>query len=355
MKYAKMTCLAMAFMLPCVLLGLYSKSQAVAQEQPEYVGAELCAGCHQDTAKTWALTVHRQTLFNDEPSKKGCQSCHGPGAEHIASGGDPAKIIRPEKLKPSQTAAICTKCHTQANVTLWATSLHSRSKVSCTDCHDVHSPTTKMMSKAVEDGKIALEGLSRSIGQAEISAGIAAQDSKEQADANETVEQLKEERDELLDKVKGAETAYQRSAEPYLCYTCHKTQQVQSQMPSRHPIQEGKVKCGDCHNPHGGPEGMLKAESINETCFRCHAEKLGPFTFDHAPVTEDCTTCHAPHGSGNNDLLTQSPTFLCLKCHVGHHAGTSRENPATFAQYYVNCLDCHTQIHGSDESPALRR
>lgn len=126
-------------------------------------------------------------------------------------------------------------------------------------------------------------------------------------------------------------------------------------MPSHHAIPEGKVKCTDCHNPHGGPNGMLKEESINETCFRCHAEKLGPFTFDHAPVTEDCTICHAPHGSVNNNLLTQSPTFLCLKCHVGHHAGTSRENPATFAQYYVYCLDCHTQIHGSDESPALRR
>ena len=331
-----------------------TQNQGIAQEGGiTYVGSEICAGCHEDTARTWALTAHRQTLFNDQPSMNGCESCHGPGGEHVGAAGDKTKIVVPSDLEPSETAAICLKCHTQANVTLWGTSLHSRAKVSCTDCHNPHSPSTRMMSKAVDDGKIALEGLSRSISQAELSAGDAAQGSKEQATANEKVDQLKEERDELIENVKGAETAYRRSAVPYLCYTCHKDKQVQSQMPSHHPIQEGKVKCTDCHNPHGGPQRMLRAESINETCFRCHAEKLGPFTFEHPPVTEDCTICHAPHGSVNNNLLVQSEPFLCLKCHAGQHAGSRREDPATFATYYTNCLDCHTQIHGSDEHAPL--
>lgn len=180
----------------CVVVGLVwiygSRSRGIAQEDARYVGSEVCAGCHEDTAKTWAMTVHRRTLFNEEPAKNGCEACHGPGSGHVEEGGDPEKIIRPEKLKPAETADICTKCHSQEHLSLWQTSLHARAKLSCTDCHDSHSPGTKNLSKDIENGKIALEGLSRSIKQAELAAAIAAEGSTEQAAANDKVEQLKE-------------------------------------------------------------------------------------------------------------------------------------------------------------------
>jgi len=97
---------------------------------------------------------------------------------------------------------------------------------------------------------------------------------------------------------------------------------------------------------------MLREDSINETCFRCHAEKLGPFVYDHPPVTEDCTICHKPHGSVNNNLLTQPGAALCLKCHPGPHGGqrlnTSTGTFTLFAERYGSCLGCHPEIHGSD-------
>jgi len=211
-----------------------------------------------------------------------------------------------------------------------------------------------MMSKDVENGKIALEGLTTAIKAAELAASDAAVGSEDKAKAVDRTKELKDKAQALRDKIKATETVYYRVAEPYVCYNCHKSKQVQLKMPSHHPIPENKMKCSDCHNPHGGPDGMLKDESVNETCFRCHAEKLGPFTFEHPPVAENCTNCHNPHGSVQNNLLVQSQPFLCLKCHAGPHSRSGTlGKPEAIPQYYAECTDCHTQIHGSAKHAAL--
>lgn len=342
----------------CAVLALawmwYSSRQGAAEEPSKYVGAETCLKCHKKVATNWAMTVHRRTLFNTDPSKKGCEGCHGPGAAHVAGGGDPTEIIRPERLKPSETAALCMRCHTDEHVTLWRTSSHARAKLSCTNCHDSHSTDPKTLSKDIDSGKLQLSGLSKSIQEAEMAYNTALDKTTEKAVAYARMTELKQTRDKLQEELKGNETLFQRSAEPYICYNCHKAQKAQANLPSHHPIKEGKMNCSDCHNPHGGPVGNLKAESVNETCFRCHAEKVGPFTYDHPPVTEDCTICHNPHGSVNNNLLVQSQPFLCLKCHPGPHSRrASLGAPKTFANYYTQCTNCHTQVHGSDAHAAL--
>ena len=53
-------------------------------------------------------------------------------------------------------------------------------------------------------------------------------------------------------------------------------------------------------------------------CFKCHADKQGPFVYEHVPVkTEGCTSCHTPHGSTNPRLLRVSQVnLLCLQCHT---------------------------------------
>ncbi|MDO8682040.1 MAG: DmsE family decaheme c-type cytochrome [Armatimonadota bacterium] len=342
--FTLLLCLALG-----TLWGIYSQRAGQAEEQPKYVGAETCATCHAEVAKKWQLTTHRRTLFNKDESRRGCEACHGPGGEHVAGGGDKTKIIKIGKLSPTASSNICLKCHTHEKVTLWHTSTHARAKLTCMTCHDPHSLDAKNLLSDVENGKLNLEGITRSIKQAQLEANAAKPDSPEKKAALDEVDRLEAKRDKLRKELGGQETAYRKSAEPYMCYNCHKAQETQARMPSHHPINEGKMKCSDCHNPHGGANGMLRQESVVETCSRCHNEKVGPFTFEHPPVSEDCTICHKPHGSVQNTLLAQNQPFLCLKCHAGPHSrGSALASPATFSRYYTECTDCHNQIHGSD-------
>jgi DmsE family decaheme c-type cytochrome len=129
------------------------------------------------------------------------------------------------------------------------------------------------------------------------------------------------------------------------------------------------MACSDCHNPHGtvGPKLLVK-NSVNDTCYTCHAEKRGPFLWEHQPVNEDCTTCHTPHGSSSAPLLKQRTPWLCQDCHTGDHAAqiNSGANLAGGAVTTVNgnfplanaparaqlgarnCLNCHVMVHGSN-------
>ncbi|MCK4890743.1 MAG: cytochrome C, partial [Candidatus Aminicenantes bacterium] len=102
--------------------------------------------------------------------------------------------------------------------------------------------------------------------------------------------------------------------------------------------------------------------------YSCHADKRGPFVFEHAPVQEDCMSCHNPHGTVANNLLKQNEPFLCLQCHESHlHAGRigdteARTLPSTQytslqphgtegwrRAFLTKCTQCHFKIHGTDD------
>jgi DmsE family decaheme c-type cytochrome len=131
-----------------------------------------------------------------------------------------------------------------------------------------------------------------------------------------------------------------------MCEKCHPQERAEFTLPSHHPVPEQRIFCTDCHDPHGTiNDRLLRKPTVKETCTQCHAEKEGPFLYEHADITEDCRTCHRPHGSIYNNLLTVSVPFLCLQCHTGHSPGTTSTQTMTF---YTRCTDCHSQIHGTD-------
>jgi DmsE family decaheme c-type cytochrome len=183
------------------------------------------------------------------------------GCEACHGGGslhvdsDGDQILKFGELLPEESAAVCAKCHTDGKLMGWTHSEHALSDVACNDCHTIHG-----------DGKSAL-----------------------------------------------------KQEDPELCYSCHQEQQAKANFPSHHPVKEGKMTSGDCHNPHGE---LQTEELARDLCLECHARYRGPFVFEHAPVEEDCSTCHDPHGTVANNLLLQNEPFLCLQCHENHFHAT---------------------------------
>jgi DmsE family decaheme c-type cytochrome len=128
-----------------------------------------------------------------------------------------------------------------------------------------------------------------------------------------------------------------------LCISCHQEVKGKFYLPSRHKVLEGALKCTDCHAPHGSrTRASLKKwnKSNDDVCFECHAEKRGPWVFEHLAVkTEGCMVCHEPHGSPNRFMLVRRDVRrMCIECHGAVHF-----SPAS-------CINCHSQIHGSNFS-----
>jgi DmsE family decaheme c-type cytochrome len=268
--------------------------QIYTADASQYVGTDTCKTCHEDVGKTFDQGPHWKTL-NDKRHGvqwQGCEACHGPGKAHAES-GDPEKIIRFEGLTKEESSKRCLTCHEFGEEHAnFLRSQHIKNNVGCVDCHSVHHP-------------------------------------KEQA--------------RLL-----------RAAQPSLCYSCHLTTKPDFSKPFHHKVNEGLIKCSDCHNPHGGflTRQLRSTAAQDQLCFNCHTDKAGPFAFEHVPVkTEGCVACHSPHGSSNPRLLRRANVnLLCLECHTftvdaGAPAAPSFHNQA---QKYQACTMCHTSIHGSN-------
>lgn len=65
--------------------------------------AQSCLGCH-----TTGYSVSDGKYI--EPGV-GCEACHGPGKEHVDSGGSKATIVSPSKLPADRNRMVCGQCH----------------------------------------------------------------------------------------------------------------------------------------------------------------------------------------------------------------------------------------------------
>ncbi len=269
-------------------------------------GADTCLGCHEadHTSREGAIFLSRHARPDDArtPFGKGqlqCEACHGPGDAHVnAEDDERGKIIafNPPASRPAgQLNAPCLVCHGNKARIAWQGSTHDVNQVSCATCHSLHSANDPVLAAAT------------------------------QAD---------------------------------VCAKCHKKQMAEIRKPWSHPILAGKVVCSDCHNVHGSNvDKLLVKPTVNQVCYSCHAEKRGPFLWEHQPVAEDCANCHSPHGSTNPALLKKSPPLLCQQCHAaaGHPAiartGAALPGGTGGGQGFLlagGCVNCHSRVHGSN-------
>jgi DmsE family decaheme c-type cytochrome len=145
---------------------------------------------------------------------------------------------------------------------------------------------------------------------------------------------------ELADQVGGANA---------VCNECHSDVFAEFEFNERHRLQEGVMGCTDCHSPHEPATRTHLAGFKQQQCVECHADKGGPFVFEHGSVQiEGCVACHQPHGAQNRHMLTfQNVAETCFSCHAvvpGFHARFTAE---------TQCTSCHTTIHGSNFHPAF--
>lgn len=266
--------------------------QALPALSEQFTDSGQCLGCHD----TLQHSVSHMAGIRDASGKnRNCVSCHGDSRDHFSRPKKfpPTISFGPEHASPvAQQNDVCLSCH-KSERAHWQDSHHDAQGLSCASCHSSHVT-----------------------------------------------------RDPVLDDIQQVAT----------CTNCHQRIRAQMNMPSHHPIKTGKTACTDCHSPHGSlNEFALQQPTLNETCFSCHAEKRGPFLFEHSPASEDCAICHKPHGSVHKALLSSRTPFLCQQCHsTAYHpsvALSGEELPGNAASALLlgkNCLNCHSQVHGSN-------
>lgn len=276
---------------------------AAATQPYSQQGADSCIRCH-DEPEVLVLFKTRHGRRSDARTPFGhgqlqCESCHGPGGGHAArirSGQERPPIPHfgfNSKSSAAERNGMCLGCHETGIRHGWKGSSHEREGLSCANCHRMHAARDAVLTEA---------------GQSDV------------------------------------------------CFGCHKQQRAQANLPFSHPLRQGQMACSSCHDPHGTTADFsLVKRTLNDTCYLCHAEKRGPFLWEHAPVAEDCTICHQPHGSSQPALLSRRAPLLCQQCHSqqGHPsipvsaARLPGGNPSVL-MLGQGCLNCHSQVHGSN-------
>jgi DmsE family decaheme c-type cytochrome len=286
-----------------------SAVQTALQSKKSKDGVETCVNCHdaESTFPIYPLFNTKHAVKADARSPFGhdnaqCETCHGPGNTH-------AKVKKSDKRagniinfgKKAWTPVKdqnerCLTCHSTHQRLAWKGSTHEFNDVACASCHKVHVA-----------------------------------------------------KDPILD----------RREQSKVCFDCHANQQAKFFQASHHPVREGQMACTECHDVHGekGSGLMVKANS-RQMCVKCHAEKRGPFLWEHAPAAEDCGLCHDPHGANQPALLKQRTPQLCQQCHSpGDHPSLSANGSRLAAGSQLigvkNCMNCHSAVHGSNHPSGM--
>ncbi|HEY6926004.1 MAG TPA: cytochrome c3 family protein, partial [Steroidobacteraceae bacterium] len=186
-------------------------------------GDEACTRCHDENEVRPVLSIYKTRHgVKADARTPGCQSCHGASLAHQKNiGGTSGHRTPPDvtfglhgKSDPQAQVRQCLTCHEGGKRAMWGGSAHEQQNIPCAGCHRIHV---------------------------------------------------------------GADPVLRKGTQPEVCFDCHKTQRAQTHLISTHPLDAGRMGCTDCHNPHGstGPHNLIR-NSVNETCYTCHAEKRGP-------------------------------------------------------------------------------
>lgn len=284
--------------------------QGLQAAEPEYSkeGTKGCLSCHDYAPDApvhpLAQTPHGNMADIANPlGKRGCESCHGPSAEHAEQ---PTLVAPGISYGPRWSATVedqaapCVDCHADSAAKHWPGSLHEQENLTCVSCHKAH---------VVKD-RVLVAG-----SQAEV------------------------------------------------CLVCHKAQQhgmhaIKEKLADNPP-------CSSCHDPHASPSPTIAMlQNRSKGCAHCHdlaqmSQQPGasPTAVSyHKVMTQPgrtCIDCHkgvahvsaagvAPvvaQAASSKDVILFSPGQADAEWVVTRHPG---------AQSLRQGRDCH-QCHQGDE------
>lgn len=285
-----------------------------------------CAGCHFTGFSTdgdAADGMHASAVPSSdgaydydgdgrrEQINLGCESCHGPGSEHLEAPVRGMAIVSPRLLTPGRALAICGTCHS-------------------------HPDNTPLPLDS--DGEMPRPGLRRS---------------------------------ELIANHWGGSEVAPTAVFPSGDARVHRLQYTDHIQSSMYRNGDVLMTCNDCHTAHGSaeqPHDLQFAIRDNAGCTGCHNEPvfnadlrdhvLAQTGNDHTGVSDadlNCTICHMPAtatgGAQVEALLDESPGSAQpvqyfqgdLATHRYLPSGFSRaaEQPATATQA---CALCHVSL-----------
>lgn len=273
---------------------LAALSGAGPRAQDRVRESTACLECHEGDDASLAGTAHWAGKVHDGPEALvACTDCHDGDRAHWE--GDPEKspMTNPARLTAGPEGRVCSRCHENSHQqNMSEKNVHAANDVSCSQCHRVHG---------------------------------------------------------------SRQAALLQKPEPELCESCHTRVVAEFARPYRHPVEEGVVRCSECHLTLDRTARDLSFNGTN-VCAKCHGEFAGPFPYEHAATLDHsaeeggCLTCHDAHGSALPRMLKQpyEPPHqqLCTQCHSIPSRHLS--NPMHGSRWAgVACNDCHSDIHGS--------
>ena len=239
----------------------------------------MCAGCHLTGWERYQDKATGQFLvravndpagdmnIDDDPEldeiNVGCESCHGPGSEHVAPGGRSRFIVNPRYLSAERSSVVCGRCHDRRQ--------------------GYGGPTMGYTQAISEAGELARPGISR----------------------HELITTY-------TDPVKKGPTMRGAGREdniwPDDVHSNKPHQQYSDFLKSKmYRNDRLLVACSDCHDMHGGPYTRFLIhdpdDSSSPLCQRCHAVDV----LSHMETKLNakmkgrltrCIDCHMP-GTGN--------------------------------------------------------
>jgi predicted CXXCH cytochrome family protein len=273
-----------------------------------------CSGCHAGT-KDQVTKERIETGI-------GCESCHGPGREHILGKGDPSKI-----WNSSDPTKSCASCHSGYNA----------------------APNSTRFPVGFRPG-MTLDQVGFMVAKIDQSKPAQPQHHKGavpqwQASAH-------------------ANAAYTLNANDHAqgrCYECHSGEAREiiegggTFNPKDHKVTDG-VTCTTCHDPHNASIPNALREEPKALCESCHTAEIAEGASLKAGATAHHPNKEMLAGYGavgiTNTVGAHTGEATCAECHMtggNHEMEVVRPDQVAGTTQKDSCTSCHT-----DSSPEAR-